>query len=411
MSDLNKTPTANRLHIAFFGIRNAGKSSLINAITNQNIAITSDIPGTTTDPVYKSMEILPIGPVVLIDTAGIDDVGQLGIERVKKSYEVLSKTDLAILVISTIDGITNYDKNLIEKFKENNTEFIIAINKIDVTPPSLELIRYLNDSGYKYVLVSAKNNDGILELKKLIIKHSPKSFEQPTIVGDLIKAGDIVVLVIPIDTGMPKGRLILPQVQTLRDILDSDAIAYVVKERELKWALSNLKQKPKLVITDSQAFLKVSADVPHDILLTSFSILFARYKGDLFKFVKAAKTLKNLQANDKVLIAEACTHHTQPDDIGKVKLPRWIRQHINENIIFDFCQGRDYPNNIKDYKLIIHCGGCMINRKEMLNRIEVAEFNDVPIINYGIAIATLHGILDRALKPFQEVWEDWINNV
>lgn len=410
MSDLNKTPTANRLHIAIFGVRNAGKSSLINAITGQKTAIVSEYAGTTTDPVYKAMEILPIGPVVLIDTAGIDDTGELGELRVEKSHEVIKRTDLAILVITAAGGLGAYDEQMIRRFNESGTEFIVAVNKIDEAAPSVELIRQLTDRGYKYVLISAEKREGITELKRLMVTCSPKNFEQPSIIGDLIKPGDTVVLVIPIDTGMPKGRLILPQVQTMRDILDSDAMAYVVKERELRWALSNMRQKPKMVVTDSQAFMKVSADTPPDILLTSFSILFARYKGDLMKLVRGAKALKNLRAGDRVLVAEACTHHQQPDDIGRVKIPRWIRQHIEEKVEFDHYSGRDYPENITDYKLVIHCAGCVLNRREMLDRIEAAEIKGVPIINYGVAIACIHGVLDRALKPFEEVYQEWIES-
>ncbi|HNY10315.1 MAG TPA: [FeFe] hydrogenase H-cluster maturation GTPase HydF [Candidatus Wallbacteria bacterium] len=409
MSQLNQTPTANRLHIAIFGKRNVGKSSLINAITNQNAAIVSDHAGTTTDPVYKAMEILPIGPVVLIDTAGIDDAGELGELRIKKTREVISKTDIALVVI-TPEGYTRFDEEIIAALKENETRFLIVINKIDMTTPDPDLIREMNDLGYTFAMVSALKKEGISELKNLIISTSPKNFEQPSIIGDLVKPGETVVLVIPIDTGMPKGRLILPQVQTIRDILDSDALAYVVKERELRWALSNMKQKPKLVVTDSQAFMKVSADTPPDILLTSFSILFARYKGDLMKLVNGAKTLKNLKPGDRVLISEACTHHQQPDDIGKVKIPRWIRQHIEEKVEFDFCSGHDYPENVTDYKLIVHCAGCVLNRKEMISRIDAAEIKGVPIINYGVTIAHIHGILDRALKPFPEVYQEWISN-
>jgi len=407
MSNLNQTPTANRLHIAIFGKRNVGKSSLINAITNQQIAIVSSHAGTTTDPVYKAMEILPIGPVVIIDTAGLDDTGDLGQMRVKKTLEVANKTDIALIVI-TADGFSPFDEEIIKTLRSSETEFLIVINKIDEAPPAPELIRHLVDNDYKYASVSATLREGISELKNLIIKNSPTSFEQPSIVGDIIKPGDTAVLVIPIDTGMPKGRLILPQVQTIRDILDSDAMAYVVKERELRWALSNLKQKPKIVITDSQAFMKVSADTPEDVLLTSFSILFARYKGDLMKLVRGAKALKTLKPGDRVLISEACTHHQQPDDIGRVKIPRWIRQHIEEKVEFDFYSGRDYPENVTDYKLIVHCAGCVLNRKEMLSRIEAAEIKGVPIINYGVTIACIHGVLDRALKPFPEVYHEWI---
>lgn len=409
MSEMNKTPTANRLHIAIFGKRNAGKSSLINALTNQNLAIVSDFAGTTTDPVYKAMEILPIGPVVLIDTAGIDDEGELGELRVKKSLEVINKTDIALIVTSD-SSIGEFEEKIISILKKRKTPFLIVINKIDINPPADSFIKSLNEKNLNHISVSASKRENIEELKKLIITNSPSEFEQPTIVGDLINPGDTVILVIPIDTGMPKGRLILPQVQTMRDILDRDAMFYAVKERELRSALDNLKEKPKLVITDSQAFSKVSADTPDDILLTSFSILFARQKGDLSKLVAGAKALKNLKKGDKILIAEACTHHQQSDDIGRVKLPRWIREHIEDGVTFDFCSGRDYPENIKDYKLVLHCGGCMINRKEMITRIEVSEESGVPVVNYGVAIACIHGILDRALKPFPEVYYDWIDN-
>lgn len=406
MSTLHKTPSANRLHIAIFGKRNMGKSTLINAITGQSLAIVSDYAGTTTDPVYKAMEILPIGPCVLIDTAGIDDEGALGELRIKKSHEVIKKTDIALLVVDN-NGFSDFDLDLINIFEKNNTEFIVVINKEDLGGVE-EFKKILNDKKYNYVSVSAKDNINIHQLKEAIIKHSPKTFEQPSIVGDLINPGDDVVLVIPIDTGMPKGRLILPQVQTIRDILDNDGIIHISKERELRWTLENLRKKPKLVITDSQEFAKVSADTPSDIKLTSFSILFARYKGDLFKLVEGAKALRDLKKGDKVLISEACTHHAQPDDIGRVKIPRWIRETIDKDIEFDFATGRDYPENLKDYKLVIHCGGCTLNRKEMLNRIEASYEQGIPIINYGLCIAYLHGIFDRALEPFTDVYLNWI---
>ena len=325
MSELNKTPSSSRLHVAIFGKRNMGKSTLINALTGQNLAIVSEYAGTTTDPVYKAMEILPIGPCVIIDTAGLDDLGDLGELRVKKSLEVLKKTDIALLTV-TGEGFSDFDREIMELLKEKNIPFITVINKKDIIPPKAEFIEELKNKNIPHAVVSAQLKEEIHPLKELIIKHSPNEFEQPTILGDLINPGESIVLVIPVDTGMPKGRLILPQVQTMRDILDNDGIFHVCKERELRWTLDKLKEKPKLVITDSQEFSKVSADTPEDILLTSFSILFARYKGDLMKMVKGAKTLKNLKAGDKVLIAEACTHHAQPDDIGKVKIPRWIRQ-------------------------------------------------------------------------------------
>lgn len=407
MSSLNKTPSANRLHIGIFGRRNMGKSTLINALTGQNLAIVSDYAGTTTDPVYKAMEILPIGPCVIIDTAGLDDVGDLGELRVKKSLEVIRRTDIAVITI-TGEGFSEYDESIIGLLREKSIPYIIAINKVDEVDVSETLLTDLREKGVPYTLISATKKEGIEELKELLIKNSPKEFEQPTILGDLIQPGDSVVLVIPIDTGMPKGRLILPQVQTMRDILDNDGVFHVCKERELRWTLDKLKEKPKLVITDSQEFAKVSADTPEDILLTSFSILFARYKGDLFKLVQGAKALKRLGEGSKVLIAEACTHHAQPDDIGRVKIPRWIKQNIHSEITFDFCAGRDYPDNIEEYDLVIHCGGCTLNRKEMLSRIEASNERGVPVLNYGLCIATLNGILDRALKPFPEVYFDWL---
>ena len=408
MSELNKTPNANRLHIAIFGKRNMGKSTLINAITNQNIAIVSDYAGTTTDPVYKAMEILPIGPVVLIDTAGFDDEGTLGELRIEKTLEVIKKTDIALLVVDS-KGFSYFDVNIINKLKETNTPFIVVLNKSDLNDSNCIFLEELKAEDYIFTQVSAKEKIKIEELKNLIIKHSPKSFEQPSILGELINPGDHVVLVTPIDTGMPKGRLILPQVQMIRDILDNDAIVHQCKEKELRYLLDSLKIKPKLVITDSQVFSSVSADTPEDIALTSFSILFAKYKGDLFKLVEGAKALKNLKAGDKVLIAEACTHHAQPDDIGTVKIPRWIKSHINSDIIFEFASGRDYPDNLHEYKLVIHCGACTLNRKEMLNRIESSLEKGTPIINYGLCIAYLHGIFERALKPFPEVYYEWID--
>jgi [FeFe] hydrogenase H-cluster maturation GTPase HydF len=354
------------------------------------------------------MEILPIGPVVLIDTAGFDDEGTLGELRIEKTLEVIKKTDIALLVVDS-KGFSYFDVNIINKLKETNTPFIVVLNKSDLNDSNCIFLEELKAEDYIFTQVSAKEKIKIEELKNLIIKHSPKSFEQPSILGELINPGDHVVLVTPIDTGMPKGRLILPQVQMIRDILDNDAIVHQCKEKELRYLLDSLKIKPKLVITDSQVFSSVSADTPEDIALTSFSILFAKYKGDLFKLVEGAKALKNLKAGDKVLIAEACTHHAQPDDIGTVKIPRWIKSHINSDIIFEFTSGRDYPDNLHEYKLVIHCGACTLNRKEMLNRIESSLKKGTPIINYGLCIAYLHGIFERALKPFPEVYYEWID--
>lgn len=399
---LNQTPRGSRLHIAIFGRRNAGKSSLINALTNQNIAIVSDIPGTTTDPVYKSMEILPIGPVVLIDTAGIDDIGRLGALRMEKAFAVLVKTDLLLLVIDPAAGVGAHEKDVIRRANENKVPVIGVVNKIDLYP-QVSIQDLSGRLNLPVIPVSALTRQGIHELKMAMIKSAPKDWMSPTILGDLISPGDTVVLVTPIDLAAPKGRLILPQVQTIRDILDNDAIALVVKERELKAALANLKGKPRLVVTDSQAFLKVAADTPKDVLMTSFSILFARFKGNLKALVEGAKAVESLAPGDKVLVAEACTHHRVEDDIGTVKIPRWLQQVVGGPLDFKWASGPELPPGLHDYKLIIHCGACMINRKEMLHRLVTAQQAGIPIVNYGVIIAYLLGILKRALAPFPEV--------
>jgi [FeFe] hydrogenase H-cluster maturation GTPase HydF len=401
---LNQTPRGSRLHIAIFGRRNAGKSSLINALTNQNIAIVSDVPGTTTDPVYKSMEILPIGPVVIIDTAGIDDVGELGTLRIEKAYTVLAKTDLLLLVIDPSKGAKSHEVEVIKKAKQNKVSVIGVLNKIDLFPQANpdELSATLN---IPVIPVSAVTHQGIDELKLAMIKLAPKDWMSSTIIGDLISPGDTIVLVVPIDLAAPKGRLILPQVQTIRDILDHDAMALVVKERELKSAIGNLKNNPRLVVTDSQAFLKVAADTPPDVPMTSFSILFARHKGNLISLVEGANAVEDLVPGDKVLIAEACTHHRVEDDIGTVKIPRWLRQVVGGPLDFKWVSGHELPPDIKDYKLIIHCGACMINRKEMLHRLMMAQQAGVPMVNYGVLIAYVLGILKRALAPFPQALE------
>jgi [FeFe] hydrogenase H-cluster maturation GTPase HydF len=402
VGSLNETPRGSRLHIAIFGRRNAGKSSLINALTNQDIAIVSSIPGTTTDPVYKSMEILPVGPVVIIDTAGIDDVGELGELRIKKTISVLDKSDLIILVIDPGQDIGDYESSLICKAKSQGVPVVGVLNKIDINP-DMVLADLENKLGIRVMPVSAVTRQGIDNLKKEMIKSAPKEWTAPTIVGDLIKPGDTAVLVVPIDLAAPKGRIILPQVQTIRDILDNDAIALVVKEKDLKKALSGLAQKPKIVITDSQAFFKVDADTPTDIMMTSFSILFARYKGNLEALVAGALAADSLKPGDKVLISEACTHHRVTDDIGTVKIPRWLRQKTGGDLDFDWSSGTHMPDNIGQYKLVVHCGACMINRKEMLHRIVQASEAGVPIVNYGILIAHVLGILRRALSPFPQI--------
>jgi [FeFe] hydrogenase H-cluster maturation GTPase HydF len=398
---MNTTPISSRLHIAIFGRRNAGKSSLINALTNQEVALVSDVAGTTTDPVSKAMEILPIGPVVIIDTAGLDDTGELGELRVKKTYEVLNRTDLAILVIDGTIGLSEFEENVLKIIRDKNIPVVGVINKKDLSQYSEEDKRKWEEKlKLELIEVSALKKHGIEALKMMLIKKAPYDDRELSIVGDLIKPGDFVVLVIPIDKAAPKGRLILPQQQTIRDILDNDAMAIVTKEHELKETLQNLGKKPSLVITDSQAFLKVSADTPKDIPLTSFSILFARYKGDLEELVRGVKAIKKLKPGDKVLIAEGCTHHRQPDDIGKVKIPRWIRQIVGGDIQFEWSSGITFPDNLEEYSLIVHCGACMLNRREMMYRISYAKSKNIPIVNYGILIAYVQGLMPRAIEMF-----------
>jgi len=407
---LNDTPRSERVHIALFGMRNAGKSSIINALTNQEIAIVSEVKGTTTDPVYKAMEILPIGPCVIIDTAGLDDVGTLGELRKKKTLEVLNKTNIALVVIDSSIGLTDYDKFIIQQIKDKKVPVIAVLNKSDKLDTNELLMEGLKKQlDIPFVPVSAITKQGVKELKDKIISVIPLEEEKFKILGDLISPGDFVVLVTPIDKAAPKGRLILPQQQTIRDILESDAIAIVTKEHELRQTLESLGKKPSLVITDSQVFLKVAADTPKDIPMTSFSILFARYKGDLVELIKGVKAVEKLKDGDKVLISEGCTHHQQADDIGKVKIPRWLRQITGKQIDFEYTSGITFTEDVKRYALIIHCGACMLNRAAMLNRIESAKEFNVPIVNYGILIAYVQGILDRALEPFplaKMLWEE-----
>lgn len=401
---MQNTPRGNRLHIAIFGRRNVGKSSLINALTNQDIALVSSVAGTTTDPVYKAMEILPIGPVVLIDTAGIDDEGELGELRVKRSRQVLSKTDLALLVLDAGHDITEYEVEIVSLCREKNLPLVAVLNKADIHPIEAKKTAECKERlGLEPVAVSAVTGEGVADLKIAIIRAAPATWDDQTIVGDLLEPGDTAVLVVPIDLAAPKGRLILPQVQTIRDILDHDALSVVVKERELKSAMEQFAQKPKIVITDSQAFLKADADTPGDVLLTSFSILFARYKGDLETLVAGAKAIDSLKPGDRVLMAEACTHHRVEDDIGRVKIPHWLRQAVGGELRFDWASGQGFPDNLQEYKLVIHCGGCMINRREMLAGIAQAQAAGIPIVNYGVAIAHLMGILPRALSPFPDI--------
>lgn len=400
MATLNQTPSGDRLHIAIFGRRNAGKSSLINALTRQEAAIVSAVPGTTTDPVRKSMEIVPIGPCVLIDTAGIDDVGELGEKRIAKTMRVLDQTNLALLVLDPEQGMDGYEEDLLARFRDRNTPTIAVANKIDEHPDVSAAKAWARERKLPFAAVSALTGAGIEELKRVMIDVAPDDFLQPAIIGDLLNPGDAAILVIPVDKAAPKGRLILPQVMTLRDIIDHDAYGIVVKERELRAAIENLQRKPKIVVTDSQAVLKASADTPPDVWFTSFSILFARYKGDLEVLARGAKALRHIKPGAKVLIAEGCTHHQVPDDIGTVQIPRWLRQYAGGEIEFDYVSGGDFAADLQGYDLIVHCGACMLNRQEMLARLRRADEAGIPIINYGVFLAFVHGVLERCLEPF-----------
>lgn len=392
---LNESVSAERVHIGFFGLRNAGKSSLVNAITNQELSLVSDVLGTTTDPVRKSMELLPIGPVVVIDTPGLDDVGALGEARVKKARQVLNIVDIAVLVTDAAKSLTSLENELIDLFKQKKIPYIIAHNKLDMCESAD------HTETEREIWVSAVKGINIERLKEKIGLLQSNGGEEKHIVSDLIKAGDTVLLVVPIDKAAPKGRLILPQQQTIRDILDCGAMALVCRDSELETMLASLKEPPALVITDSQVFGRVSKILPSEIPLTSFSILFARYKGNLWGAVKGAYKLDSLQDGDKILISEGCTHHRQCGDIGTVKLPKWINEYTSKNLEFEFTSGRDFPEDISNYALIIHCGGCMLTEREMQYRIRQAEDAGVPITNYGMVIAHTHGILRRSLEPFE----------
>ena len=403
MNNLNQTASADRIHIGFFGLRNAGKSSLVNAVTGQALSVVSDVAGTTTDPVKKAMELLPLGPVVIIDTPGLDDEGKLGELRVQKAREVLATVHVAVLVVDATKGMSELDNTLVSLFEERKLPYIVAMNKCDLLPDGNALspaARELPQGGS--LAVSAATGTGVHELKEAIAAFAKVTGNNRRLVADLLSPDDLVVLVIPIDESAPKGRLILPQQNTIRDILDSHCTVVACQDTELKKTLSMLAVKPKLVITDSQAFGRVAKDVPDDIPLTSFSILFARYKGDLPSLVRGAVALSTLKDGDRVVIAEGCTHHRQCGDIGSVKIPRWVEQFSGAKPVYTFTSGGEFPEDLSDYKLIIHCGGCMLNEKEMAHRMEIAEKAGVPMVNYGVAIAHIHGILKKSLAPFPD---------
>lgn len=402
---IDKTPKSLRLHIGLFGRRNVGKSSLLNAITRQHVSIVSETAGTTTDPVEKPMELLPLGPVLFIDTAGIDDVGALGDLRVRKTKQVFDRTDLGVIVAEPrVWG--EFEEQILAELSARRIPVVVAFNKIDVDLPTPEVVRHLSIRNVTCVQTSAVDGTGISDLRQALLDRAPAEFvNDPTILGDLVGPGEMAVLVVPIDKEAPKGRLIMPQVQAIRDLLDSDAFCMVVKERELRAALDRLNTPPKLVVTDSQAFLKVAADTPPSIPLTSFSILFARFKGDLAMQVQGTLAIDSLRTGDCVLIAEACSHHPIGDDIGRVKIPRWLTQYVGGKLDFEHVQGHDFPEDLTPYKLVIHCGACMWNRREMLSRIMRCRQQNVPITNYGLTISYSLGIFERALEPFPAALE------
>lgn len=398
---LNATPSGERVHIGFFGRRNAGKSSVVNAVTGQDLAVVSDTRGTTTDPVSKAMELLPLGPVVIVDTPGIDDEGALGELRVRKTKQVLNKTDVAILVVDSTLGCSEAENELIQIFEEKKIKYLIVYNKCDLLSDEKRL-----ELEKEVCLVSATEKIGIYELKEAIGKLAASEGPKQPLVADLVQPNEFVLLVVPIDSAAPKGRLILPQQQTIRDLLESGAVPIVTRETELKATLEQLGKKPAMVITDSQAFAKVSAETPREIPLTSFSILMARYKGQLHGAVLGAAAIEKLQDGDTVLISEGCTHHRQCDDIGTVKLPRWLREHTGKDLQFQFSSGTSFPEELSQYQLIVHCGGCMLNEREMQYRQKCAADQNIPFTNYGIAIAYMQGILQRSIEIFPQLLRD-----
>lgn len=413
---MNNTPSGERVHIGLFGRRNAGKSSIINALTGQSLAIVSDVAGTTTDPVQKAMELLPLGPVVMIDTPGLDDEGELGELRIRKAYQMLNKSDIALLVVDGCKGFTDEDLRILRRIIDKKIPYMIVLNKSDLTEDPETVVTAMREAlkdgavqeaaytvdDSKIMWVSAAEGTNIYELKDKIAALAPKEDPDHKIVGDLISEDDLVVLVVPIDKAAPKGRLILPQQQTIRDILDANAAAVVVKENGLKEVFKSLDRKPALVITDSQVFKRVAQETPEDIPFTSFSVLFARYKGDLWTLVEGAHALDTLEDGDTILISEGCTHHRQCGDIGTEKLPAWIRKHSGKELTFEFTSGTEFPMDIDKYKMIVHCGGCMLNEREMKYRLKCAVDAGVPMTNYGTAIAHMNGILDKSLEIFSK---------
>lgn len=395
-----KAPRGVRLVITFVGRRNAGKSSLINAVTGQDVAIVSDFAGTTTDPVAKPYELLPLGPVTLYDTAGLDDEGELGALRIAATRKVLWRTDIAVAVVDAGQGIGDPERRIIEEVRRLEIPFLVVFNKTDLAAPSPADLEWCRDQGIPTVAASAADGTGAIAVKEAIMALAPaESLREPVLCGDLFAPGETVVCVVPIDLAAPKGRLILPQVQVLREVLDGDGIAVTVKDRELEAALANLRQPPAVVITDSQVILKVSGDVPDDVPLTTFSTLFARYKGDLTTLAAGAAAIDNLRDGDVVLMAEACSHHVQSDDIGRVKIPRWISQYTGRDLTFEMHAGHDFPDDLERYALVVHCGSCMFGRMEMLRRIRECTRRGVPVTNYGVAISKVQGVLDRVLAP------------
>jgi len=400
------TPKGMRLHIGIFGRRNVGKSSLLNALTRQQVSIVSDVPGTTTDPVEKPMELLPLGPVLFIDTAGLDDIGSLGQMRAERTRSVFARTDLGILVAEG-DQWGEFEEAILAGLGERETPIVLVFNKADLALPREEVLGTLRARNVPCVQTVASQGRGMLELREALIRSAPEDFiDQPSILADLVPPGELVVLVVPIDLEAPRGRLILPQVQSIRDILDHDSYCMVVKERELRSALDRLKRPPALVVTDSQAFLKVAADTPLEVPMTTFSILFARLKGDLNEFVRGARSVDSLRPGDRILVLEACTHHPIGEDIGRVKIPRWLRQYTGMELEFEHLQGHDFPADLSPYRMVIHCGSCMLNRREVISRILRCRESAVAITNYGVVITYSLGVLDRALSPFPDFHKD-----